>query len=346
MNRKKLGWGIIATGRIAGIFAKGIAASKTGKLIAAASRSLNRAHEFAAQHSTPHDEVTPYGSYDELLADPAVDAVYIATPHSHHAQWAIAAARAGKHILCEKALAMNYAEAKSIFRAARDNDVFAMEAFMYRCHPQTQRLVSILRSGVIGEIKMIQSAFCFRSEADVKSRLVNPELGGGSILDVGCYSVSMSRLIAGIAIGEPFSNPLDVQGFAQLEEHTGIDSYAVANLKFPGHILAQVAAGIRVTQDNSLRIYGTKGWIHVLHPWVPSPNGGTTPIHLYHARKPEPEIIEIRVCEPIYAIEADTVAEHIVNRQSPAMSWEDSLGNMQALDQWRDAVGLQYPCDL
>lgn len=345
MNEKKLRWGIIATGGIAEKFAKGLEASKTGQLIAAASRNIERAREFTARHTTPEQPVKAYGSYDDLLADPAVEAVYIATPHPQHAQWSIAAARAGKHFLCEKPVAMNHAEAAAIFEAARQHNVFAMEAFMYRCHPQTRKLVDLIRTDAIGEVKVIQSAFSFRSEAGLENRLINPQLGGGGILDLGCYPVSMSRLIAGAALGEPFADPLEVQGFGHMEENGAIDAYAVANLKFRGDILAQMSVGVRVGQDNVLRIYGTKGWILVPRPWAPAPEGGVASIQLFHEGQSEPERIEITAPAPIYSIEADTVAANIASRQTPAMSWDDSLGNMWVLDQWRAAIGLKYSAD-
>src|SRR5688500_17337334 len=130
----KLRWGLLASGRIANAFAKGVLASRTGKLVAVGSRSQEKADEFAAQYDIPNC----HGSYEALLADPEVDAVYISTPHPGHAEWAIKAAEAGNHILCVKPITMNAGEAMAVVEAARQNDVFLMEAFMYRCHPQTE----------------------------------------------------------------------------------------------------------------------------------------------------------------------------------------------------------------
>lgn len=138
-----LTWGILGAGRIAGAFARGLAKSKTGKLLAVGSRSLEKAQAFGKEFGASRC----YGSYPELLADRDVRAVYIATPHPQHAQWAIAAAQAGKGILCEKPLTMNFAQAQAVVEAARCNNVFLMEAFMYRCHPQTAKLVELIRQG-------------------------------------------------------------------------------------------------------------------------------------------------------------------------------------------------------
>ena len=136
----KLKWGLLASGRIANAFAKGVLASQNGQLVAVGSRSQEKADEFAKQYDIPNR----HGSYEALLADPEVDAVYISTPHPGHAEWAIKAAEAGKHILCEKPITMNASQAMAVIEAARQNDVFLMEAFMYRCHPQTEKLRELL----------------------------------------------------------------------------------------------------------------------------------------------------------------------------------------------------------
>src|SRR6188768_2614014 len=206
MTTRKLRWGIISTGKIARTFARALAQSETGELVSVASRTPEGVSAFAAEFRVPH----AHESYEALLADPEVEAVYIATPHPWHAQWAIAAARAKKHVLCEKPLGMNHSEVEAIVQAARDNDVFLMEAFMYRCSPQTRELVRLLRSGTLGRVKGIQASFGFDGAYPESGRLLNNELGGGGILDVGCYPVSMARLVAGIANGELFSEPLEL----------------------------------------------------------------------------------------------------------------------------------------
>src|SRR5262245_32651872 len=141
-----LKWGLLATGNIAKAFAKGVARSKTGKLAACASRDKAKAEAFAKEFNVPK----AHGSYEALLADPEVQAVYISTPHPLHAEWAIKAAEAGKHILCEKPIGLNHAEAMAIVEAAARNNVFLMEAFMYRCHPQMAKVVELVKGGAIG----------------------------------------------------------------------------------------------------------------------------------------------------------------------------------------------------
>ncbi len=150
-----------------------------------------------------------------------MEAVYIATPHPMHADWALKAAKAGKHILCEKPLTMNHPDSARVVDAARRNRVFLMEAFMYRCHPQTARLVELIRKKCVGEVRLIQASFCFEAPVDVHHRLFNPRLGGGGILDIGCYPVSMARLIAGAVLGKPFAEPLEVKGTAVIGSKAG-----------------------------------------------------------------------------------------------------------------------------
>ncbi|MBI4580490.1 MAG: Gfo/Idh/MocA family oxidoreductase [Planctomycetes bacterium] len=338
----KLGWGIISTGRIAGSFARALATSRRGELVAVASRTAQAAEQFAATFKAPRW----HASYEALLDDPAVQAVYIATPHPVHAEWAIRAAQAGKHILCEKPLTMNHAEAVDVIEAARRHDVFLMEAFMYRCHPQTHRLVELIRGGTIGEARVIQATFSFNAPYDPAGRIYANELGGGGILDVGCYCASMARLIAGVAAGGDFAEPTDVAGFGQVGP-TGVDHHAVACLGFPGDIVANLATGVDVNMENVVRIFGSKGHVHVPTPWTPGTNGGTTRIHVHVEGKPHARTIPVQTDRWLFAIEADVVAENLDRRQArpPAMTWDDTLGNMKTLDRWRAAVGVAYHCE-
>ena len=347
MTTPTLNWGILATGSIARSFAEHLTHSRTGRLRAVASRSQARADAFARDFTVPR----AYGSYEPLLADPDVHAVYISTPHPQHLEWAVKAARAKKHILCEKPLAVNAVQAQAIIDAARANDVFLMEAFMYRCHPQTAKLVELLREGAIGQVRLIQATFSFYAPYKPESRLYTKDLAGGGILDVGCYPVSLSRLVAGVAANDPrgFAEPLDdddLLAHAHLGPG-GCDHYTAATLKFPNDILAQLAAGVALHQDNVARIYGTKGWILVPKPWIAAREGGVSSILLYKGADQSPQEIQVSCDRPIYALEADVVAENLPRRQAPCpcMSWDDTLGNMRTLDRWRAAIGLKYPSE-
>jgi len=334
----RLQWGIISTGRISGVFAKGLAESNTGDLLAVASRTQESADRFGDEYNVPRR----YVGYEALLADPDVQAVYISTPHPMHAEWAVKAAEAGKHILCEKPLTLNFPDAMAVVEAARRNDVFLMEAFMYRCHPQTAKLVELIRERAIGDVRTIHASFGFNCGWNPEGRLLNAELGGGGILDVGCYPVSMARLIAGAALGKPFANPIDVKAAGHIGA-TGVDEWTAATLRFENDIIAQVSTGVQVNQENTVRIYGSEGSIFVPSPWF-----GQEHAEIMVSRGGEgPKTVAIESKGTSYTFEADTVAANIERRQapSPAMSPEDTLGNMRALDQWRLAIGLTYPVE-
>jgi predicted dehydrogenase/aryl-alcohol dehydrogenase-like predicted oxidoreductase len=334
----KVRWGILGTGKIARVFAKGLTECTGGYLYAVGSRTKESADKFGDEFKVEHR----YGSYETLLSDNQVDVVYISTPHPMHAEWAIKAAAAGKHILCEKPLTLNHAEAMAVIEAAREYDVFLMEAFMYRCHPQTAKIAELIREKTIGDIRLIQAAFSFQAPFDSESRLFKNALGGGGILDVGCYCTSMARLVAGAAVGQPFVEPIEVKGSGHIGEGSRVDEYATATLKFQSGILAQLAAGVRLTLENHVRIYGTEGSLFIPQPWFPNREGVISRIVIQRRDEETPRELYIENKKNLYAIEADTVAQHLEERQVPAISWADTLGNMKTLDRWREAVSLTY----
>ncbi|MGH7143995.1 MAG: aldo/keto reductase [Planctomycetota bacterium] len=336
----KIRWGILTTGNIAKKFAGGASRAKSAVLTAVGSRDLAKAQAFAKEFNIP----TAHGSYEALLADKNVDAVYIATPHPLHAEWAIKAADAGKHILCEKPITLNHADTMTVIEAARRNNVFLMEAFMYRCNPQTKKLVELVREKAIGEVRMIRASFSFHAGFNADSRLFANKLGGGGIMDVGCYPVSVARLIAGVALGKPFADPIDVKAIGVLGK-SNVDEYTAALLKFPGDILAQVSTGVALNQESVVTVYGTTGRIEVPQPWFcTGREGGSSKIIVHKYGEKAPQEIEVSTDQWLYEIEANTVAEFLADRQaaSPAMSWDDTLGNMRTLDQWREQIGLVY----
>ena len=268
----------------------------------------------------------------------------MSTPHPQHAEWVIRAARAGKHILCEKPAALTFAEAEAAITAARENDVFFMEAFMYRCHPQTAQLVDIVRSGEIGDIRLIRAMFSFQTERDPQGRLFANALGGGGILDVGSYCMSMARLLAGAAQGLPFAEPLSVKAVAQLDPAEGTDLYSTAVLEFEGGLLAELTTGVLLNQPNTVTVYGSKGSITVNQPWFPGAPGSRIVVSLDSGEHRE---IDTETSANAYHFEVDTVARHLADRAapSPAMSPEDTLGNMRALDAWREDAGVVYDAE-
>ena len=333
-------WGIIGPGTIARTFADGIAHSKTGKLVAIASRNPGKP---GLGDGFPGARVID--GYEALLADPDVDAVYIATPHTGHAEWAIKAVRAGKHVLVEKPIALTAYDADAVFHEARKAGVFAGEAYMYRLHPQTAKLVELVKSGTIGEVRLIRTSFGFNMGGfKPEHRLFANDAAGGGILDVGGYPVSMARLIAGAVSGKPFLEPEKVSGVAHLGQ-SGVDEWASAVLKFPNGIVAEVSCSIMAQQDNVLRIIGSEGRIEVENFWFASGHkGGVGKIEIIKGA--DRQLVEVREDGWLYAFEVDAAGEAIRAGRTefayPGMSWADSLGNLRAMDQWRQSVGLEY----
>ena len=339
---QSLRWGIIGPGTIAKAFASGLRESRTGRLVAVASRDRAVAERFGDEFAVERR----YAGYAALLDDDAVDAVYIATPHPFHAEWAIRAAEAGKHVLCEKPLGINHAEAMAAVEAARRHDVFLLEGYMYRAHPQIARVVDLVRTGTIGRVQLIQATFAFRGDFRPNHRLMDQALAGGGILDVGGYGTSMARLLAGAAVGLPVTEPTDVQGVAQIGDESRVDEWAIASLKFADGVVAQLLTGIRLAGDNVVRVIGDGGRITLPTPW--SLRGDDLSSRIVVERSGEtPEEMVVTAERSPYALEADAVADHLAARQAPAplMGWDDSLGNMRALDRWREAIGLVYDAE-
>ncbi|MCZ7911968.1 aldo/keto reductase [Agrobacterium leguminum] len=333
-------WGIIGPGTIARTFADGIAHSRTGRLEAIATRNPDKpglAEAFAGARIIH--------GYDALLADPDIDAVYIATPHTGHAEWAIKAIRAGKNVLVEKPIALSAYDADAIFHEAKKAGVFAGEAYMYRLHPQTAKLLELVKARAVGDIRIIRSSFGFNMGSfRADHRLFANETAGGGILDVGGYPVSMVRMIAGAVEDKPFAEPEKVAGAAHLGQ-SGVDEWASAVLKFANGIVAEVSCSIMAVQDNVLRIIGSEGRIEVKDFWFAAGHkGGTGRIDIIRGDKVE--TIELPEDRWLYSFEVDAAGEAIRQGKkefdAPGMAWADSLGNLRVMDQWRASVGLEY----
>ena len=339
-SEQPIRWGIIGPGTIARTFAEGVAHSATGRLVAIATRNPDRP---GLGEGFPGARIVK--GYDRLLADPEIDAVYIATPHTSHAEWAIKAVRAGKHVLVEKPMALSAFDAQSIFHEATKAGVFAGEAYMYRFHPQTARLVELVRDGTIGDVRIIRSSFGFDMGGyRAEHRLFANDLAGGGILDVGGYPVSMVCMLAGVAENKPFLEPLTVSGAARLGS-SGVDEWASAVLKFPNDIVAEVSCSIMAQQDNVLRIIGSQGRIEVKDFWFASgKQGGVGRIEII--RGDGQQSIEVEEKRYLYSFEVDAVGEAIRAGRTeftfPGMSAEETQANLRVLDRWRASVGLEY----
>ena len=260
-----------------------------------------------------------------------------------HKEWAIKAAQAGKHILCEKPIGLNVSEAEEIIQEAKDNDVFLMEAYMYRCSEQTLEIIKLIKDGAIGQVKSIEASFSFDIGDNPDGRHLNKDLAGGGILDVGGYPMSMAGLIAGVANGETFSEPNEIKAVGFIGG-TGVDEYTSAVASFVGGITARLSCGVALDEPINVSVSGSEGRIFVPVPWKPSPQGGENELHLYNGSAEEPEVIKVKTEKYLYGSEADAVALGIEAKKAifPAMSCEDTLALMRSLDRWREEIGLRY----
>lgn len=332
---EKIRWGILGTGKIARILASALRASQHGELVSVGSRDLDRAAALAAEFGVPR-----HSSYEGVLADPDVDVAYIATHHPFHTEWAVRAADAGKHVLCEKPLAVMAEDARAIVETAERSGVFLLEAFAYRSHPQTHRLVELLRNDAIGEIRVLDAVFGYDAGPAPTNYLLVPELAGGSILDVGCYTTSMAHLVAASAAGALSVEAVDVTGGATIGT-SGVDLSSTASLVFSTGVLARVACSIQANLESDVWIYGSHGRIHMTSPWLPG-RIGSGPLIVVERRGSDVETIDTSVDADVYTVEVDAVNDAIRKgeRSPAAMPWEDSLANVRTLDRWRAAVGV------
>jgi len=257
MVEQRLRWGVLGTANIArAAVIPALQHSNNGELVAVASREEEKARAFAAKQGIPR----AYGSYEALLAAEDIEAVYIPLPNSLHREWTIKAAEAGKHVLCEKPLALNATECIAMDAAVRQNGVKLMEAFMYRFHPQTEKVLELIHGGAIGEPQMIYAAFTFRLTNPANIRL-QPQLGGGSLMDVGSYCVNVSRTLAG-------AEPVEVQAYARWGK-TGVDEEMAGVLRFGDGLLAQFSCALTLERREFYQVAGPEGHIDVPSAFLP-----------------------------------------------------------------------------
>jgi predicted dehydrogenase len=334
-------WGIVGPGGVSRDFRDGAEGSTSGRIVAVATRRPDN-----ADLARDFPGVRICVGYEALLDDPSVQAVYIATPHPMHAQWAIRAAASGKHVLCEKPMGMSYVEVEGMFAAARVAGTFMAEGFMYRLSALTARIIDLVRGGAVGEVRMIRSSFGFPFLGPPPGhRLFTRELGGGAILDLGGYPASMCRLIAGCQQADGPLEPVSVVATAHIGP-SGVDEWAAATLAFPNGIVAQLAVSISVCQENVLHIMGTTGRLEVDEFWFAGgKQGGTNVMRLIRPNGISEEIA-VTGERNLYSFQFEAVNSAIYAGQRelswPGMTEADSLGNTRVLDQWLSGAGVTY----
>ncbi len=319
-NQQPLRWGLLGTGMIAARLAAQVPQADRAQLQAVGSRSAAKARQFGQRHGC-----TPYGSYEAVLSDPDVDAVYIALPNSLHSSWTKRALEAGKHVLCEKPLAVNTIQAEEMFATARRADRVLIEAFMYRCLPRVRKAIDLVHNGAVGSLKLIRSNFCFQRAASRDDARYDAAAGGGALMDVGCYPISFCRALAA-------AEPCAVHAAGHIHEF-GVDDYTVGVLQFGQDVLATFSCGMTVATDWSTVIAGSQGYLVIDNAWL-----GDGPIIQVHDGQPQP--IHVPAPAGPYALELDHFAAVVQDDLPPVVSSEDSLGNMRVLDQLRRQIGV------
>jgi len=250
----KIRWGILGTGRIAGDFAQGLTAVDDADLVAVGSRTAETANAFADRFSIP----TRHASYADLANDPNVDIVYIATPHSLHKENSILCLEGGRAVLCEKPFAINTVEAEEMMAAARRTGCFLMEAMWTRCLPHMRAIARLVADGAIGEVRVVEADFCYRSRVNLDGRFYRLDLGGGALLDVGVYPVTLAYQFLG--------QPDAIRTWAHLGE-TGVDELAAILFGYDRGAMAMMTTAIRANTHHTAIISGSAGEIIIHERW-------------------------------------------------------------------------------
>ncbi len=323
---RKLRWGVLSTADIARRkWIPGVrhAPDQRGEVLAIASRDGEGARRIAASLGIPR----AHGSYEELLADPEVDAVYIPLPNHLHLDWTLAAARAGKHVLCEKPIALSSAEAQQMADACASAGVLLMEAFMYRLHPSWRAVRELIASGRIGRLQTVQSWFSYYND-DPRNIRNQADAGGGALMDIGCYSINLSRMLFG-------AEPERVEASILRDPDMEIDVLTSALLVFPGGGTATFTCSTRSESDQRVHIYGTEGRISIGIPFNIPPDrethvdvthGGDPPV------TPDTRTLTFAVADP-YGVEADAFAAAILDGSPAPIPAADAVANMRVIEQ-------------
>ena len=327
---KQIQWGIMGTGRIANAFAEGLQNTTNGKLQAIGSRNRESAQKFAKQWKIP----TAYNSYEELASSTSVDAIYIATPHTEHAENAILCMIQGKAVLCEKPFAVNSEQVRSMIEKSREHNVLLMEGMWSRFPPLMTKIRNIIKNNEIGEIRTIHADFGFKPENnDPKGRLFNPELAGGSLLDVGIYPISLAFMIN----GKPDSIVSE-----WTRGKTGVDEQASVIFKYANGSMAVLHSSIQSDTGQEALISGTKGTIRI-HKQCWKPQIMT----LTNSNTGKSKKVESPFLGNGFNYEAEHFGQLLIEgrKESPIMPLDESISIISTLDDIRKVWGLRYPCE-
>ena len=336
----KIKWGIIGSGNIADAFAHSVKYCQDSDLVSVFGRNEEAVKQFSAKFT-----IKSYTNLDSFFTSDEIDAVYIATPHSSHFTYSLEAIKNNKHILCEKPLTMNYLESMTLLSLAKEAKVFLMEAYMYRTHPQTFNILDHLDLFKNTQEKIfIESSFGFSAELPKEHRLRNPLLGGGAILDVGCYPLSMVKLIAGNLQGMPFADPESIIATGRLDE-TGVDLQSEAHLVFSDQIEAKISCAIDEEYSNDLKIKSGNLELVVEQPWHCGQfQDGNSSIKILDSGNLIKEVSYLDTVG-LFTREIDHASKCIQEEkfESALVSHADTQSNMLWLDKWRQEIKIKCP---
>ena len=336
---KPIKWGILGTGAIAKAFADALQETE-GELVAVASQSLQRAEDFSKSYNC-----TAIEGYQSVISLPEVEAIYVATPHTSHFELSAECLRNKKAVLCEKPMTINATETMALIDISRKNNTLLMEAFMYKIHPQTQQVMKVIQENLTSPLS-IRAEFCFSVDVPESHRLVNKELGGGSILDIGCYPMSISRHAVGAVNGKNFMNPVSIEGQGELNSQ-GIDLNASAKLVFEDGSLAEIKSATNLSSASDVEISDGKTTVVLNQPWHCGEFTERKSQITLKKSNGDKESIDITTDKGLYALEIDHFSENLKNHntESDLIPHNDSHGNMIALDTWRKELKVVYDED-
>ena len=303
----KIRWGILSTARINQALLRPIKAADRSELGAVASRNLAKAEAYAEENGIPK----AYGSYEEMLADPDIDVVYISLPNGLHCEWTVKAAEAGKHVLCEKPLVTSLEEMDQVEGAAQATGVTIFEAFMYLHHAQTLQVQKLVRGGEIGELQLINSWFNFYLPPEDSDNVrLNPDLAGGSLWDVGVYPNSLSIVMADAG------PPVEVVASQRIGE-TGVEVGIAGQLRFKNGIVAQISSGFRTPFRQVAYLVGSKGILEVIEPWKPGATGSDSLVRL--TRRDDTTALIVTPARDPYLYEVEAMEACILDGVKPVV---------------------------
>jgi xylose dehydrogenase (NAD/NADP) len=314
-------WGILSTANIgAKRVIPAIHNAVNGTVAAVASRSMAAAQVFADENNIP----TAYGSYDDLLADNNIDAIYISLPNSMHHEWALKCAAAGKPTLCEKPFASNAQEAQEMVDAFKAKNLLFAEAFMYRFHPQNQRAQQMVQDGAIGDVHIMDASFSFRISPDNEDNIrLSKELAGGALMDVGCYCINSMRFITG-------EEPAAAHALAQFGASTDVDEVIGGTLQFPSGVIGHFDASLRTAFTHTYEVRGTEGRILLPESYVPDYKSGQ-PSYIHFWQGNNYEAIEVPASDH-YQIMVEDFADALLHGHAPRFDPQDGVHNMRVID--------------